>query len=281
MKTKTSFGVALCRYNKNKNNSVEIMVIKKRYSYAFLSFVMAHYKKNDTKYIKYLFNNMSFSEKIDILSMQFSQMWYRIWLNLPEKYFNITDVYKSTKFANSPIENRYTSAEIYKLFFEKKNKFESNFLNDKGKKLQTLIQNSDDAEILWEIPKGKKDDHNETNMDCAVREFYEETSITHDKYKILYNIEPLVDSYVDNDTIYKTIYYTATLKDENEDFTPQIDYRNFDQISEIEQIKWVSLSEIKFFNLPKSMHFRLIKLYKSIIHTFKQSKKIKRLTIFK
>lgn len=281
MRTKLSFGTALCRYNKEKNNEIEIILVKKRYTYYFFSFVMGHFSIRDTKYIRYLFDNMSFAEKIDIISMQYSQMWYRIWLNNPEKYFNITDVYKMSKFSMSPIENRFSNAEIYKLYFDGKVKFEKNFLEDKGKRLRNLIQNSSDSEVLWEIPKGGKkrglqpNGKYETDVDCAIREFSEETSIKSNKYKILYDINPIIISHVDNDTIYKTIYYVAKLKN-SDDYAPHIDFRNFDQITEIEQIKWVSLAEVKFFNLSPVMHKRLTDLFISVVKLFKKHNKIKK-----
>lgn len=275
MKTKISYGISLCKYNKEKNNNVEILLIKKRYSYHFLSFVMGHYKKNDNKYIKHLFDNMSFSEKIDILSMQFSQMWYRIWLNNPEKFYNITDVYKNTNFSTRTIEHKFSNAEIYKLFFQKKIRFENNFLKDGGAKLREILVSSNEAEILWEMPKGGKNINiNETNIDCAIREFYEETSICSTQYKILYDVPPLVDSFIDNETIYKTVYYIAILRDKSINLVPKIDYRNFDQIIEIKQIRWTSLADIKFFNLTPNVNNRLIKLYTHIINEFKKYNKI-------
>jgi ADP-ribose pyrophosphatase YjhB (NUDIX family) len=270
MKSKTSYGIALCRRNK-ENNNVEILLIKKRYSYQYHSFVMAHYKKSDIKNIKYLFDNMSFSEKIDILSMDFSAMWRRIWLNNPEKYFNLIELYR-----NNVVKNRFSDIEIHKMYHEKKNRFENNFTKDNGAMLRNLIQTSKNAEILWEIPKGRKDMIDcETNIDCAIREFYEETSISSDKYRILYNVDPVVDSFVDNNTIYKTIYYIA-INEKNENFVPRIDFRNFEQILEVEQIKWVSITEIKFFNMQSSIHKRLYQLFAKI---FKKHNKISSLPI--
>jgi 8-oxo-dGTP pyrophosphatase MutT (NUDIX family) len=273
----------LFKYNKEKNNNTEILLIKKRYSYHFLSLVMGHYKKNDERYIRHLFDNMSFSEKIDVLGMQFSQMWYRIWLNNPEKYYNIVDVYKSTNFASNPIENKFSNAEIYKLYFQK-NRFENNFLKDNGIKLRNILSQSNDAEILWEMPKGGKHTAKngqpfvqETNIDCAMREFYEETSITSDRYKILYDVQPLIDSFIDNDTIYKTVYYTAVLQIGSENLMPKIDFKNFDQITEIQQIRWASLADIKFFNLTPFVNNRLVNLYTNVIKQFKLYNKLKKI----
>jgi 8-oxo-dGTP pyrophosphatase MutT (NUDIX family) len=295
---------------------------------------MGRYNKSDNKYIQHLLNNMSYSEKIDIISMQFSQMWYRIWLNNPERSFNITDIYRDNNFSRTVIENKYNNIETYRSYTDKKNKFESNFLKDKGERLRNLIQQSSDSEILWEIPKGGKQynkcadswkfngsevnklnkfnspevnklnkfsgpevnklnkvnspevnklnkvfkkSKEETDLDCAIREFTEETSVPSNKYKILFDIDPIIDNYVDNDINYRTIYFIAALKPEHNDFKPYIDFRNFNQITEIEQIKWVSMSEIEFFCLNKDLHKRLINLYSNIIKAFKKSNKIKKL----
>ncbi len=150
MSKKASYGIALCRYNAEKNNRVEIVMIKKRYSYAFFNFVFGRYKPNDSKYLKHLFNNMSFSEKIDILGMQFENMWYRIWLSIPSKHFDISDIY------NTNVAQTLSNVEKYRSFFQKKNKFEKNFVNDGGKRLKELIRQSTDAEIICETPKGGK-----------------------------------------------------------------------------------------------------------------------------
>lgn len=270
MKVKKSYGIALCRYNENKNNNIEIMLIKKRYSYGLFGFVMGKYKKNDERYQMYLLNNMSFAEKIDLISMQFNQPWYRIWLNNPEKYYNIADIYKSSQYYSTPVKELFNNNEIYKLYNEKKAKFESNFGMDGGKKLRSMIQRSTDSEILWEIPKGGKDKFSkETDVECAIREFGEETGIKYNKYRLLYNVKPVIDSYTDDGINYQTTYYIAILKDPNDFSEPYIDFKNFNQISEIEQIKWVSSAEIKFLTLSTSSHNKITKLYKEITDKFK------------
>jgi ADP-ribose pyrophosphatase YjhB (NUDIX family) len=245
-------------------------LIKKRYCYGLFSFVMGKYKKNDEKYQMYLLNNMSFAEKIDLISMQFNQPWYRVWLNNPEKYYNIADVYKSSKYYTTPIKELFSNNEIYKLYNEKKAKFESNWGGDGGKKLRSLIQRSTDSEILWEIPKGGKDRiSRETDIECAIREFEEETGIKYNSYNLLYNVKPVIDSYVDDGINYQSIYYLAMPKNDKCCVNPYIDFKNFDQISEIEQIKWVSGAEIKFLTLSASSHNKITNLFKEITNKFK------------
>ena len=275
---KISYGIALCRYNIQKNNRVEILMIKKRYSYHFFNFVFGRYKINDKKYIQYLFNNMSFAEKIDIIGMRFEHMWYRIWLSNPLKHFDIYDIYEFNKSGNSTgtgkavnsensSKSGLSNAEKYKLFFAKKSKFEKNFMIDGGKKIKNLVTNSKDVEISWEIPKGGKIE-NETNIDCAIREFKEETLISSNKYKILYNIPPIIQTTVDKNITYQHCYYIAEVN-RNTIITPKINFNNFDQISEIEQVKWLSISELDSVKTSEAEKNSIIKLTKKIIHLFK------------
>ncbi len=266
MTKKISYGIALCRYNKEKNNRVEIIMIKKRYSYAFFNFVFGRYKPNDNKYLGQLFNNMSFSEKIDILGMQFENMWYRIWLNIPSKHFDISDIY------NIDTTQTISNAEKYRLFFQKKNKFEKNFINDGGKRLKDLIRQSTDSEIIWEIPKGGKHE-NETNIDCAMREFFEETSISQIKYKVLYNITPSIENINDGGLIYQHYYYIAKLRD-GVLLQPKINFDSFTQISEVGQIKWVSLEEIEFMDLSERENTKLKNIFINVAIKFKKAHRV-------
>ncbi len=148
-KYKTSYGLALCRYNRTKeaNNCVEILSIKKRFTYYYFSFINGFYKgkslRNDeVRYVKYLFDNMSFQEKLTILSMNYGTMWWYIWLNNPENGINMFE--KTTKnntnkilynFNLSPNTNNSSESNNiqtnliqavygYNTYFKRKNKFE-------------------------------------------------------------------------------------------------------------------------------------------------------------
>ena len=82
---RTSFGLACCRYD-TSTNRWKILLAKKRYTHCFVSFVFGQYTKKDDKRLRNLFNNMTYQEKIDIMSMRFELLWYKIWLELPNIY---------------------------------------------------------------------------------------------------------------------------------------------------------------------------------------------------
>lgn len=262
-KYKTSYGIALCRFNKEKNYQSEILMIKKRYTYHYFSFVFGHYKKYNNKQIQYLFNNMTFGEKIDILSMKFNTMWYRLWINDPEKNYDINVNYSNIK----PNDDQY--GRNLKCYFRKKAKFETIFLRDSGKRLKRFINNSSNAVTPWEIPKGSINE-NELELNCAKREFEEETGITSDKYTILWNVKPINISHKDDDVVYRSVYYLAYFNNDS-CWQPKVKFDTCQQLSEVEQVRWVALNEITFLNLNTENRNRLIKNYKKIIYYFKKN----------
>lgn len=277
---KKTYGISVCRYN---NNKLEILMVKKRYTYAFFSFVFGYYKKYNNKQLKNLFNNMTLEEKIDILSLNFSIMWYRIWLTNPEQNYNFYNIYKNIKHTNNGIKNTNldkisTDVSIdHNLFFYKKKKiFEEMVLKDDGKKLSKLIQSSFNYNLEWEIPKGGSL-LNESNVLCACRELEEETNIKVDDYVLLHDINPIKYTNVDYKITYITNYYIAYLKNSST-YKPLINFNNKNQISEISDIQWLALNDIKKKNINNCKMYNtyneLENIYKLITKEFKKKIKI-------
>lgn len=259
MSIKTSYGIALCRKN---TNCIEVIMVKKRYTYHFFNFVFGRYKNNDAT-LKEMFDHMSFAEKIDIVSLQFEQMWYRIWLANPKKNFDISDEY-SKKTTVLPL------GKIYETFYSKQERFHKNFLQDHGRRLKKLVSMSQASEIPWEFPRGGKQ-NDETDLDCAIREFGEETGINSEKYRIL-SQTPIVQTTKDGQIFYKHIYFLAEpIIPINE---PKINYNSFEQISEIETVGWVSYNELSFNRIPLSVKKQNLALYRKIISSYKKRHRI-------
>jgi 8-oxo-dGTP pyrophosphatase MutT (NUDIX family) len=246
---KESYGIALCRNNPVQNNRFEILMIKRRVSYQFFNFVVGKYKPaNDSDLIR-LFSGMSYYEKMDIISLRFDILWHRIWRNNPIKKYDMKHFY---------VSDCGEQTDQSKIYHQKRNKFENNFFPDNGKRLRNLINQSEHSDTLWEIPKGAKH-KNESQIEGAVREFFEETNIEESKFRILYDIEPIVNTIIDEGVTYIQYYYIAVPKC---NLNIKINYNNYDQISEIEDIKWVSYEELNFIYLNKNN--KLKELFKSI-----------------
>lgn len=233
-KEKTSYGIACCRY---VNNQWEILMIKKRITYAFNNFVNGKYKSNNNAEIIRLLSGMTIEEKLDLLSLNFNQIWYRLWLN------------KKISLSHFAIC---------------KNKFNNAFTLDGGSRLNKLIKKSTNANYIWEIPKGQKSTY-ESNIECAIREFSEETSITKDLYKIF--LESKQYSYIDDGIKYTNIFYIGCIN--NNKLLPSISCTNRHQYTEISDIKWMNINLIK----SHVSHNALINIIDNIFAYLKKNKK--------
>ena len=109
--------------------------------------------------------------------------------------------------------------------------------------LQPLL---DMSRVLWDspewgIPKGRRH-HNESDLSCGAREFYEETGLTASDIQILLNVQPLEEIYSGiNDITYRHIYYFAKFISDTE---IHINPENYTQTSEISAIKWLASDDV-------------------------------------
>lgn len=178
--------------------------------------MIAHgrYDSNDNAGLVALFSGLTIDEKHDILSLNFMQIRYRVYLNASHGLTN---------------------------FFVAKNKFDNAFVADGGARLRRLIRASTHGARVWEIPKGRKKSKVEVDIHCAIREFQEETGFAKSSYKIYPSVQKSF-SHVDGDTRYTNVYFLAAMHHMVE---PRIDFGSQDQIEEIGDIRWMSIEDIR------------------------------------
>ena len=247
-KIKQSYGIICIRKNKITNNT-EILLVKKTHTYAFSDFILGKYTKSNKEYLIKLFNQMSYNEKIIILSLKFNNIWYYLYHNNPETlYLNGNN----QKWINN--------------YIKKKNKFDLTFIKDGGIYLKKIIDNSISVDPLWDIPKGKTE-NNELPLDTAIRELKEETNIKLANMNILMHLKPFIESYIDGGSIYRNSYFYAEI---NNDWEP---HNKFNLINyEISDIKWFDINKI--IELYQSNYNFKINNIKKCIKHYKKYKKL-------
>jgi 8-oxo-dGTP pyrophosphatase MutT (NUDIX family) len=263
--TKKSYGVACCRYNEDEAR-YEVLMVRKRYSYGFSSFVFGQYAKDDRSIIE-LLNNMTNQEKLDILSLNFDLLWWRIMLSGPTTSDKVPitqanswlDIYKKSTLwdmIRAPMPK--TRQELY---IKKRGYFEKMFLCDEGARINRLIKQSrQSVELLWEIPKGRAN-RDEPLLDCAIREFGEETGVAPDEYTIMHDIPAFTYSYKHHGITYSDNYYVATQVAE---IKPMISFSMSTQLSEIDRVKWVGMCELRYLAHNKHAMLMLTSIFKLI-----------------
>ncbi len=243
MHTITSYGIALMRKSNNNlinSNKYEFLFIKKRTTYAFITFVKGIYNKNNDHDVIKLFNNMSIEEKVCIMSLNFSNIWYMSYLKSP-RYMNPKEL---SKYENC------------------KSKFEKKFLYDNGVKLMKLLKSSKSVNCIWEMPKGMKN-KNESDINAAIREFYEETNISKNKYRILWDVPKFEFKFVDENVEYRYIYYPAIMLDCR--FQPLIDISiTKSSLLESSEIKFLSAEEAMVLTNNKNLYNLLSSIKKKV-----------------
>ncbi len=204
----------LPKLNDNQNfikydDYIKFLLVKRRNSLNYIDFIRGKYNINNLNSIINMTKYMS-KDEIELLkNNNFNKLWHDLWLKNAYKKKYSDEMYKSN---------------------EKFNYLKSiNFFDN-------LISEYSSTE--WEIPKGGRN-YNETNINCAIREFEEETSLTKNNYKIINCIEPIHDIFIGtNNKEYRHIFYTALYNNNN------ISYEYNHSNNEIDCVKWCSWNDI-------------------------------------
>jgi 8-oxo-dGTP pyrophosphatase MutT (NUDIX family) len=200
MNVKKSYGIILCRKN-TRSREWEVLTVKKRNTYAFVEFILKKHIRTDEKRILFLLDNMTYDEKVDLLSLNFGQIWHRFQLYNP-------DAPAGTVGTNGAM----WSPEDFEKYKLRKLNFERVFLSDKGKLLRRLISKSKNSINNWELPKGRRNGP-EPELNCAIRETSEETDMNPVDYTLLVH-EPLLKLIQSTSFVrYESYYYIGVTED--------------------------------------------------------------------
>jgi len=209
---------------------------------------------------------MTSSEKIDILSFNFDFLWYKIWLVIPTQ--PPSDFKFDMSSASAIIEtltimhkrNDTISPHFNNIRYHMYIRAKSKFLSLKHKRILSIIHNTLNTHLIWELPKGRLN-NNESKINCAVREFKEETDIDLCSYVFVPTIKPIIESYISAGIRYYHMYYVAYML-EKTPLQSKFNAKTFS--SEIENVKWVKIDELKFVDVNN----RLYPVVKRIFNIF-------------
>jgi len=221
----TSIGIIPLRIVKKFNadlkhleNVIELLIIKRKDSLAFIDFMRGKYIMEDKNYILNLLNNMSINERIFLLNNDFDIIWNYLW------NYNTNNLYRN--------EEKLSKIKFNRLKHGFNSILESYNLKD-------LVDLCDKKylEPEWGFPKGRRNYH-EKDIVCGLREFEEETGYKKSDIEIFNNIVPFEEIFTgSNYKSYKHKYFVGIM---NNNIVPT---NNF-QIYEIGEIKWVPIDDV-------------------------------------
>lgn len=202
-----SFGVAICRIT---NSEPYILLCQRRVTYEFNEFARGKYKITDVSKLEQLFNSMTSSEKIDIVSGSFDRVWTRLTLL-----------------------DRNEDNALYKKYKASYEVFQSANVD---RKFTRIIERSADGALVWEIPKGQQESR-ETGLATAMRETQEEAGVPRSDYEI--RGKPIAFAITAYGITYNISYYVGIYTGTE----PRLTFANKHRV-EIEQVRWWSLAEV-------------------------------------
>ena len=233
-----SFGLICCGENEG---TMEYLMIQRRDSLAFMEFIRGKYDLNDVDYIRRLMIHMTLYEQELLIVYSFDELWNKVWYQ--------PNLHKQTQEYLEAKERFHRLKQGYTLGSERIHLF-------------TLLKESmtPHSEPEWGFPKGRRR-LKEKDVDCAIREFCEETSFQRSDIELL-SEEPHEEIfYGTNDVQYRHVYYLAKIKtDPFREMT--IDANNPHQAREVQKIQWFSapqvLSKIREHNVERKALFSRI-----------------------
>ena len=222
----TSYGVIVFR---SSSNGLQFLMIRRKDSFGFIDFIRGKYSPYNIFQVQNIINEMSLTEKQIILTEPFEELWLNMWGNSSNIQYKNEEMSSSKKMET--IKNGIT-------------------INEETIRLNDIVEKSPTkwSETEWEFPKGKRN-HKEKDIDCALREFEEETGISKSKITVIENILPFEEIFIGtNHKSYKHKYFLAYMTDTEEILD------NF-QITEVSKIEWKTidncLESIRPYSLEK------------------------------
>jgi 8-oxo-dGTP pyrophosphatase MutT (NUDIX family) len=224
----TSIGVIAFRCGET---GPEFLMIRRRDSFGFVDFIRGKYSLNDEAYIQRIIDEMTMTEKDNLLRLTFEQLWRLLW-------------------------GEYTRGSQYKneehISFEKYRQVLGGIRTKDGR-VKTLHQFIDESttrwtETEWGFPKGRRN-YNEKDLPCALRECLEETGYDITTDNVIQNIAPFEEIFMGSDMkCYKQKYFLAMV---DLDKKP----KKAHDIMEVGLMKWMTFDEciqtIRPYNLEK------------------------------
>jgi len=222
----TSYGIIVF---KNSITGLRYLMIRRKDSFGYIDFIRGKYSPYNIYQIQNIVNEMSLEEKDRILTKPFEELWKEMWNEISISQYRNEEI-SSSKKCDTIRSGILVNNEIIHL---------SDIVNKSTTKWK---------ETEWEFPKGRRN-YKEKDIDCALREFEEETGIPQTKLIVVENILPFEETFIgSNHKSYKHKYFLAYMMEDEESLS------NF-QLSEVSKIEWKTIYEclesIRPYNLEK------------------------------
>jgi 8-oxo-dGTP pyrophosphatase MutT (NUDIX family) len=204
-------------------------MIRRKDSFGYIDLIRGKYSSYNVEQIQKSVDEMSICEKERLRTESFDNLWKMLWGDSNGMQYKGEEIASSKKF------------DVIKNGIQ---------VNSEKITLDDIIENSKTTwdETEWEFPKGRRN-FQEKDLECALREFEEETGFSSKDITVVENLLPFEEIFIgSNHKSYKHKYYLAYMNEPNDTM------QNF-QKTEVSKMEWKTLNEclesIRPYNLEK------------------------------
>lgn len=196
--------------------NVSVLMVLRKDSMSYMEFIRGKYEVSDTDFVKRLISNMTISEQNAIVTEEFDTLWTKLW---GQGRDTRSLEYDTAKTNYEMLDRKAIVAQVPSKYTEPE----------------------------WGFPKGRRS-KGETDVECATREFWEETNIGGDAYEVIEKLKFIETFTGTNEIKYKHIYFVAVLK--NSKLINLHQKLTSTQKKEISAVGWKTLKECKEITRP-------------------------------
>jgi 8-oxo-dGTP pyrophosphatase MutT (NUDIX family) len=216
--------------------TVQVLMIRRKDSMSFAEFMRGKYDPTNTEYVGVLFANMTLQEQTAIVCEPFDNLWRQLW----------GDDHSSPEYITS--KERFAQV-------------------DKDDMMRKHLSPFKEPE--WGFPKGRRV-RCESDIECAVREFNEETNIPRDAYTLLKDIL-LEETFMGlNGIRYRHLYFVGLLT--APDLVNVGQKMTYMQRREISGIGWKTFDECRGYVRPHHVErMNMLEVMENIVKTYEST----------
>lgn len=200
----TSFGV-VC-YRLTPQGKAEYLLVQRKDSLGYVDFLRGKYNEKNEFQLRNILQEVTLHEKECIIQLTYKQLWEKLWNKSSDRY-------------------------------DMKNEDKFNFVKETKHALLNELCIWEEPE--WGFPKGRRN-YKEKELECALREFEEETGYSKHSLQLVKNLNPFEEVFTgSNLKSYKHRYFLAKIP-----YVQTLDDTKF-QKSEIGSMKWCDYDTAK------------------------------------
>jgi 8-oxo-dGTP pyrophosphatase MutT (NUDIX family) len=209
-------------FSKIKDN-IKLLMVMRKHTLGYMEFIRGHYNIKNISLLSYLFQQMTPAE-IKLINEHindFDFLWKDMW-SINNIHNAVPEIQNDAaiEIQKQTIENKESEHKKSVMKCISHNEYEASKINfyklqsnEHQLQLNDFLQNTKTVyhSPEWGLPKGRRA-HNESDLECAEREFTEETGFRKDDYILFQNIKPFEENLTGfNGMKYRHIYYIALL----------------------------------------------------------------------